>query len=86
MTITIRRSTAAVLIALVGVLAGLAISNVTNAHSSDPPATASYASSPFEQTLKNIEVELRSIGKTLGRPGDGYYNILGELKKLAEAR
>lgn len=72
MTITIRRSTAAVLIALVGVLGGLAISNVSDAFSSNPPAKASYVA-PFESSLKEIARDLHtmkgSLASSVGKPG-----------------
>jgi hypothetical protein len=81
MTITIRRSTAAVLIALVGVLGGLAISNVSDAFSSNPPAAASYASAPFEKTLTRIERQLGEISDAVGHSA-GIYNILAEVEKI----
>ncbi len=58
MTITIKRSTAAVLICLVGSLGGLAIGQVATAFSSGGEATAS--GNPTEKTLKKLN---KTVGK-----------------------
>ncbi len=78
MTFTIRRSTATILIALVGVLGGLAFGQITQAFSTAPTATASLSS---EQTLREINTQLREIHKVIGNSG-GVYNILGQVKEI----
>ena len=79
MTFTIRRSTAVILIALVGALGGLVIGQVTQASSSKPTATASVVSS--ERTLREINERLREIHRVIGK-SSGVYNILGEVKQI----
>jgi hypothetical protein len=78
MTITIRRSTAAILIAFVGVLSGLTIGQISQASSSASSATASLSS---EQTLREINTQLREIHRVIGN-SQGVYNILGQLKEI----
>lgn len=78
MTITIRRSTATIFIALVGILGGLAIGQVTQATSSNSAATASASS---EQTLSEINTRLREIHRVIGK-SSGVYNILGQIKEI----
>jgi hypothetical protein len=83
MTITIRRSTAVFAIALMGVLAGLALGQVTAALSaggSSPQASASYTP-PFERTLKQIKAELHEMHTVLGT-SYGIYNVLDQLKDI----
>jgi hypothetical protein len=81
MTITLPRWSAALLIALVGILGGLAIGQVTRADSaSGPSATASYTA-PFELTLKEMARDLHSVKGALGRPGIAG-SILEELDKI----
>jgi hypothetical protein len=79
MTITVNRWTAALLIALVGVLAGLAIGKVTDV-SAGPKATASYTP-PFERSLKEMARDLHSIKRAIGEPGLAG-SILEELDKI----
>jgi hypothetical protein len=78
LTITIRRSTATIFIALVGILGGLAIGQVTQATSSNSAATASASS---EQTLSEINTRLREIHRVIGK-SSGVYNILGQIKEI----
>lgn len=67
MTITVNRWIVVLSIAVVGVLAGLALGQATQAFSSsNPPATASYAA-PFEQTLKEMAHDLHAIKASVGR-------------------
>ena len=67
MTIKLKRSTAAILIGLFGLLAGLAIGQVADAVSSDPTASASYTA-PFEHELKKMNRTLSTISSNLGGP------------------
>ena len=78
MTITVRRSTAVILIALTGILGGLAVGQVTQAFSSNTSATASASS---EQTLREINTQLREIHRAIGK-SSGVYSILGEVKQI----
>ncbi len=69
MTVTIKRSTAVVAIALIGILGGLALGQITQAQSSGgPQASASYTA-PFEVTLKEVNRNLKAIKNSIGRPG-----------------
>jgi hypothetical protein len=65
MTIEIRRSTAAIVIALLGILGGFAIGQLTQAHSAQPKATASYVD-PYAVALKEINASLKVIKQALG--------------------
>jgi hypothetical protein len=78
LTFTIRRSTATILIALVGALGGLAFGQITQAFSTAPTATASLSS---EQTLREINTQLREIHKVIGNSG-GVFNILGQVREI----
>jgi hypothetical protein len=78
LTITIRRSTATILIAFVGILGGLAIGQVTQASSSNPTSTASASS---EQTLSEINTRLREIHRVIGK-SSGVYNLLGQVREI----
>lgn len=69
MTITIKRSTAIVAIALIGVLGGLALGQVTAALSSGDRATASYYVTPFERDVKKMGRQLGVIKAALGEKG-----------------
>ena len=80
MTFTVRRSTAVILIALVGVLGGLAIGHVTQAVSSTP-ATASSAS---ESTLREIAKELQQIRRGLigiSVPHQNIHDLVEQINK-----
>jgi hypothetical protein len=78
LTFTIRRSTATIFIALVGVLGGLAFGQIARAFSTAPTATASLSS---EQTLREINNQLRGIHKVIGN-SQGVYNILGQVEQI----
>jgi hypothetical protein len=80
MTITIKRSTAVIAIALIGILGGLTLGQVTQALSSSPKATASYTA-PFEITLKEVNRNLKSIKNSLGTEVLGH-TVLTELEKI----
>jgi hydrogenase/urease accessory protein HupE len=80
MTIRLKRSTAAVLIGLMGLLGGMAIGQVADAFSSGPSATASYTP-PFERTLTKIDRTLSAISAKLG-PATSLTSILEELEKI----
>ena len=71
MTFTVRRSTAVILIALAGILGGLAVGQAADAVSSTP-TTASASS---ELTLREIAKELNAIKRGLIGISVPYQNI-----------
>lgn len=79
MTFTVRRSTAVILIALVGALGGMAVGQVTDALSSSPTATASASS---ENTLREIAQELKFVREGLVGFRPRYKSIQGLLYKI----
>lgn len=81
MTVTVPRWGAVLLIALVGMLGGLAIGQVTRANSSGPSATASYTA-PFERSLKEIARDLHSMKRALGDPGYIGDSVVETLEKI----
>lgn len=81
MTITIKRSTAIVAIALIGVLGGLALGQVTAALSSGSRATASYVS-PLERDVKKMSRQLGVIQEAVGEKGYIGSDALGYLKEI----
>ena len=90
MTITIKRSTAAVLLCLVGILGGLAIGQVADAFSSGGEATAS-GSAGFEKTLKKtnktvseMNTTLKAMNETLGL-GYDFNSIHLEVQKIKKS-
>lgn len=80
MTIRLKRSTAAVLIGLMGLFGGMAISQVSDAVSSNPPATTSYIS-PLERQLERMSKTLKSIDSKLG-PNISITNVLDEMDDI----
>jgi hypothetical protein len=82
MTITLKRSTAALLIGLMGLLGGLAVGQVADAVSAGPSATASYTS-PLERQLEKTNKTLKAIDSKLG-PNISIYNVLDELHKVKQ--
>jgi hypothetical protein len=79
MTIRLRRSTAAILIGLVGLLGGMALGQVTQATSQ--PTASTSAAPRFERTLKSIDRKLGKIQTVLGS-SFGYNNVLDEVEKV----
>jgi hypothetical protein len=82
MTIRLKRSTAAVLIGLMGLLGGMAVSQVADAVSSNPPASASYTS-PLEREVKKINRTLSAINENLASSYDSN-NLLDEVQQIKE--
>jgi hypothetical protein len=81
MTVTVPRWGAVLAIALVGVLGGLAIGQVTRADSAPgPSANASYVSG-FERNVKEINKTLKEMHTVLGS-GLGVYTVLDEIKSV----